>query len=299
MTSPRFRYHQIAFALLLLLGIGTSGVTLADSELAIGGYDPLTYFDPTNDQPRLGDAMYSLEHEGAEYRFISSENATRFGMAPEDYAPAFGGADPVRLAGGSTAEADATIYCVIDGGLYLFESKKNRERWLRSFDSLAPAAISAWVDAGNPEPTALLASIHDRNSGKHLTKKGVGAGGYDPVAYFPEGGGKPIKGSKKFEVEYRGVTHRFASAVNRERFLQQPTRYEPAYGGWCAYAIAHEDYTKPNPKRFLIQGDRLLLFYDGIAGDTYKRWHKEGTSKLEAQADVWWGLETGESTGIK
>ncbi|MEM7755822.1 MAG: YHS domain-containing (seleno)protein [Planctomycetota bacterium] len=129
-------------------------------------------------------------------------------------------------------------------------------------------------------------------------KKTLGAQGYDVVAYFPEGDpkgeGKPTKGNKKITYTYNGVTYRFSSNKNRELFKANPLKYEPAYGGWCAYAISKETYTEPNPKRFTIQNGRLLLFYDGLFGDTYKDWFKEGPQKLEPEANSFWKAETGE-----
>ncbi|MEL6311794.1 MAG: YHS domain-containing (seleno)protein [Pseudomonadota bacterium] len=131
-----------------------------------------------------------------------------------------------------------------------------------------------------------------------LESKGLGAQGYDVVAYFPEGDtkgkGRAVKGNKKITHVYNGVTYRFSTAKNRDLFKKNPLKYEPAYGGWCAYAMAHETYTEPNPKRFLVQNGRLMLFYDGFFGDTYKDWHKEGPQKLEPVADGFWKSETGE-----
>lgn len=124
-----------------------------------------------------------------------------------------------------------------------------------------------------------------------LTHKDLAIGGYDPVSYFPEGGAEPAKGSKDIELVHKGVRYRFASAEHRDAFKANPDKYEPAYGGWCAYAMAKDTYTKANPKRFLIQGGRLMLFYDGWLGDTLKGWNKEGPEKLEPLADAFWKAE--------
>lgn len=136
-----------------------------------------------------------------------------------------------------------------------------------------------------------------------LEKKSLGNQGYDPVAYFPEGDpkgkGRAKKGSKRITHEHRGVTYRFSSVANRDLFKRAPEKYEPAYGGWCAYAIGHETYTEPNPKNFRVQGGRLLLFYDSVFTDTAKSWEKEGAAKLEALADDFWRKETGERPPVK
>lgn len=113
-------------------------------------------------------------------------------------------------------------------------------------------------------------------------------GGYDPVAYFPEGGGKAKKGSKKIEHTYKGVTYRFSSQANRELFKKAPERYEPAHGGWCSWAMADGDKTEPNPKSFIVEDDRLFLFYDGLFGDTRKDWLKGDHDQLAEQADREW-----------
>lgn len=66
-------------------------------------------------------------------------------------------------------------------------------------------------------------------------EKGLAVQGYDPVAYFTKG--KAIEGSKQFTAVYEGVTYYFANAADKNLFLKDPKKYEPQYGGWCAYAM--------------------------------------------------------------
>lgn len=157
-------------------------------------------------------------------------------------------------------------------------------------------SAQAAEDAGKETTPRESARAHEqvesiRLAKFELDKKHLAINGYDPVAYFPEQGGKATVGSKKITHTHRGVVYRFASKAHREIFKEDPAKYEPAYGGWCAYAIAKQGYTKANPKRFLIQGGRLMLFYDGLLGDTYKAWQKEGAKPLESGADVFWADE--------
>src|SRR5688572_11340240 len=65
---------------------------------------------------------------------------------------------------------------------------------------------------------------------------GLGAKGYDVVAYFTDG--KAMKGSPQFMHDYGGVTWRFASAEHRDLFKAEPARYAPQYAGYCAYGVA-------------------------------------------------------------
>ncbi|MEO1008149.1 MAG: YHS domain-containing (seleno)protein [Planctomycetota bacterium] len=123
-----------------------------------------------------------------------------------------------------------------------------------------------------------------------LPKRGekLAIGGYDPVAYFPEGGGKAKKGKKNFSHTYKGVTYRFSSQKHMDMFKKAPARYEPAHGTWCSWAMAHGDKTESNPKSFIVKDDRLFLFYDGFWGNTRKDWLKGDHKSLEARADREW-----------
>lgn len=122
----------------------------------------------------------------------------------------------------------------------------------------------------------------------NLAKNGLALDGYDPVAYFPEGGSDPSKGAKTRTVEYRGATYRFANDANRERFRGEPSRFAPAYGGWCAYAMASDDRVEIDPESFLIEDGSLLVFFDGFFADTRKSWRKEGPDELRPKADGFW-----------
>lgn len=159
------------------------------------------------------------------------------------------------------------------------------------------ATPSSAQPAERPEPASVLGSLTDEQRARvclekyDLDKSGLAIKGYDPISYFPEGGSKPTKGDKKFELVRDGVRYRFTSAAHRDLFKANPDKYAPAYGGWCAYAMAKGDYTEPNPKRYLIQNGKLMLFYDGFFGDTYKKWNDEGPKELEPLADDFWDSE--------
>jgi YHS domain-containing protein len=128
----------------------------------------------------------------------------------------------------------------------------------------------------------------------NLEKGRLALEGYDPVAYFEVGGGKPAKGDKDITATHRGVTYRFAKEQNRQAFLNSPERFEPAYGGWCAYAMADGDKVEVNPKQFLIEDGRLYLFYTDLFTDTRKRWNKAGADELAPKADSNWEGISGE-----
>ena len=65
-------------------------------------------------------------------------------------------------------------------------------------------------------------------------KKNLALEGYDPVSYFD---GTPLEGDPDLKFVFKGITYQFASADNLAKFKLMPDKYEPAYGGWCAYAM--------------------------------------------------------------
>lgn len=99
---------------------------------------------------------------------------------------------------------------------------------------------------------------------------GIAIKGYDTVAYHTEG--KPVAGSPLFEVSYKGATWRFASAENKALFEAGPEKYEPAYGGYCAYGVAKGGLVKIEPDQFSIVDGTLYLNYDASVA---KKWRKD------------------------
>lgn len=120
------------------------------------------------------------------------------------------------------------------------------------------------------------------------TTDGLALSGYDPVSYFPEAGGRPQRGDPAWTWEHEGRRYRFASEANRERFRAAPERYEPAYGGWCAWAVANGYKFEVDPESHLVADGRLLLFYRGVLGDARAEFEKAGVPEGMARADRHW-----------
>ncbi|HDY93057.1 MAG TPA: YHS domain-containing protein [Pseudoalteromonas sp.] len=84
--------------------------------------------------------------------------------------------------------------------------------------------------------------------------------GYDSVAYFTQN--KAVKGSDKYTFSYLGADWHFSSEENKTTFAENPKRYAPQYGGWCAYAMADEgNAVGIDPEAFYIHEDKLYLNY--------------------------------------
>ena len=87
---------------------------------------------------------------------------------------------------------------------------------------------------------------------------GIAINGYDAVAYFKQG--KAVKGEKELAVFDQGVTYYFSSNENKDEFKKDPSRYEPQYGGWCAYAMGKDgSKVEVDPGTFKVIDGKLYL----------------------------------------
>ncbi|MTH17398.1 YHS domain-containing (seleno)protein [Flavobacterium sp. LC2016-01] len=110
--------------------------------------------------------------------------------------------------------------------------------------------------------------------------------GYDPVGYFNQG--KAIKGKKEISTSYQGVIYNFSSTENKNVFLKNPSKYEPQYGGWCAYAMGSAGKkVEINPETFKISDGKLYLFYNAYFNNTLKSWNPD-EANLKVKADNNW-----------
>ena len=88
---------------------------------------------------------------------------------------------------------------------------------------------------------------------------GTAIDGTDPVAYFTEG--RPVEGSSEFTHEWNGAKWRFSSAENRAKFVAEPEKYAPQYGGYCAWAVSQGYTASTDPEAWSIVEGKLYLNY--------------------------------------
>ena len=123
-------------------------------------------------------------------------------------------------------------------------------------------------------------------SAQFNVEKGLALQGYDPVAYFTQN--KAVKGKKELAVAAEGVTYYFSSPEDKELFKKDYKKYEPQYGGWCAYAMgASGEKVEIDPETFKIVAGKLYLFYHSWTNNTLNKWNKDEAS-LKSKADVSW-----------
>ncbi|MFP4511208.1 MAG: YHS domain-containing (seleno)protein [Spirochaetaceae bacterium] len=93
----------------------------------------------------------------------------------------------------------------------------------------------------------------------NTNRDGVAIDGYDPVAYFTIG--EPTEGRSEFFHDWNGGRWYFSSEAHHDLFAAEPERYAPAYGGYCAWAVAEGNVAGINPQAWHIEDDRLYLNY--------------------------------------
>ncbi len=123
----------------------------------------------------------------------------------------------------------------------------------------------------------------------NIGKDKLALNGMDPVSYFAE---KPVKGISSINAQHQGVIYYFANAGNRKLFLATPSKYEPQFGGWCAYAMGNKAKKQDvDPTTYKIINGKLYLFYNAFFNNTLKSWNKDEKSLLEKANSNWLKIE--------
>lgn len=89
---------------------------------------------------------------------------------------------------------------------------------------------------------------------------GLAIHGYDPVAYFEQN--EAIPGDREIVYKWNGIEWAFSSEQNRALFQESPQFFVPQYGGYCAYAAAHNAISDVDPIAWQIVDEKLYLNYD-------------------------------------
>jgi YHS domain-containing protein len=94
----------------------------------------------------------------------------------------------------------------------------------------------------------------------NLDGSGIALQGYDPVAFFTDN--RPVRGHQQFQTKYHGATYYFASAEHKTTFEKEPAKYEPQFGGFCAYGASRGKTVPIKIEAWQIVNRRLLMQYD-------------------------------------
>ena len=95
---------------------------------------------------------------------------------------------------------------------------------------------------------------------KNKTSENVAVSGADVVAYYSLGEDEDaVLGDAEYSYEWNDVEWRFSSAENLAAFSDNPSKYAPQYGGYCAWA-ASQGYKAPTiPDAWSVIDGKLYL----------------------------------------
>jgi len=110
---------------------------------------------------------------------------------------------------------------------------------------------------------AIFASLTTLAAAKELAnldRDGVAIQGYDPVAFFTDN--RPVQGNSQFQSTYNGAKYYFASEEHKTAFDKEPAKFEPQFGGYCAYGASRGKTAPIKIEAWQIVNGRLLMQYD-------------------------------------
>jgi len=106
-----------------------------------------------------------------------------------------------------------------------------------------------------------LSFIAGKSQSSEVFKTSAGAiQGYDPVSYLMEK--KAIKGNESLRFNWKGADWFFSSKANLDSFRLNPGKYEPQFGGYCAYGMAEGHKAATDPQAWTLLDGKLYLNYD-------------------------------------
>jgi hypothetical protein len=108
------------------------------------------------------------------------------------------------------------------------------------------------------------------HAGEFFETDGVAIGGYDPVAYMREQ--SAVLGAKEFAFTHKGSVFHFKSAEHRDAFAAAPEKFEPQYGGYCAWGVTRGYKAVTSPENFSVVDGKLYLNFNG---EVKSMWSKD------------------------
>ncbi|MBC7851508.1 MAG: YHS domain protein [Chitinophagaceae bacterium] len=129
----------------------------------------------------------------------------------------------------------------------------------------------------------MLASVALSAQKSEVFKKdNIAINGYDAVAYFTES--KPIKGDPQFVFQWKDTNWHFESEKNMQAFKENPDKYAPQYGGYCAYGTAGGHKAPTDPSAWKIINEKLYLNYNN---QVRTLWLKDTTGHINKADSNW------------
>lgn len=110
--------------------------------------------------------------------------------------------------------------------------------------------------------------------------------GYDAVSYFTDS--KASKLNHNYTATYKSAIYQFSSEENREIFQNNPEKFAPQFGGFCAMGVALNKKLDTDPTAWKIVDGKLYL---NLNKAVQKKWLSDVPTYLETANRVWSGIQ--------
>lgn len=123
--------------------------------------------------------------------------------------------------------------------------------------------------------------MHENMMNQKIDKDadGVAIKGYDPVGYFTEG--KAEMGKSMHSYNWMGAEWHFKNEKHLTMFKENPEKYAPQYGGYCAYGTSKNHLSSTDPKAWVIVDGKLYLNTNPNVKDMFKKDTEDNIMKAD------------------
>ncbi len=106
--------------------------------------------------------------------------------------------------------------------------------------------------------------------------------GYDAVSYHTIG--RPVMGNGAHVSEYKGEVYLFITDEHKNLFDNNPEKYAPAYGGWCAFGVTAGKKFHGDPLVWEIVDGKL---YVNLNNKVKGLWIKDISGNIKEANKIW------------
>jgi hypothetical protein len=123
---------------------------------------------------------------------------------------------------------------------------------------------------------------NDMKSNICTNSAGLAINGFDAVSYFSDS--KPALGKKDFTYSWMNAKWQFASEEHLKMFKENPEKYAPQFGGFCAYAVSKNKTAPGNPTAWQIRDGKLYL---NVNGNVQKLFNEDVDGNIKKAEKNW------------
>lgn len=106
--------------------------------------------------------------------------------------------------------------------------------------------------------------------------------GYDVISYHTND--IAHKGNSRFQASYKGKRYLFITQEHQALFANNPEKYLPQFGGFCAHSASKQKVVSGDPSIYVVDQGNLYFFHDNKAKNI---WNQQGNEKIVKANKHW------------